>query len=158
MKKFRDSEHLLRLAAVFAAGLAFFLLARGALVPKSFGQYGHFRGDALAEISGRPLAYAGHKLCEDCHSDVVHIKQSGKHAAVNCEACHGPQVKHAAAPTDVVPKLPDTTVLCARCHTANLAKPAGFPQVDPKEHSSGQPCKTCHQPHSPLLMPGEKKS
>jgi hypothetical protein len=59
---------------------------------------------------------------------------------------------------DVVPQLPDTAVLCARCHQANTGKPNGFPQVEAAEHSGGQPCKLCHQPHSPLLMPQEKKS
>ncbi len=158
MSKFKDAEHLLRLAAVFIAGLAIFLVLRSLLVPKTFGQYGHFRGAALAEIEARPVAYAGHKVCEDCHGDVVDLKKTGKHAGVNCEACHGAQAKHAENPADVIPQLPDTAVLCARCHTTDIAKPVGFPQVDPKEHSGGQACKMCHQPHSPLLMPPEKKS
>jgi hypothetical protein len=156
LTKLKDAEHLLRLAAVFVAGIAIFLLLRAALVPKSFGQYGHYRGDALKEVAAKPFHFAGHQACGDCHGDIVETKSSGKHAHVNCEACHGPQAEHATNPADVVPKLPDTMVLCARCHQANLAKPAGFPQVDTKDHSSGQPCKTCHQPHSPLLMPGEK--
>ena len=157
MNRFKDAQHLLRLAAVFAAGFLLFMGLRTALVPRSFGQYGHFRGNALAELAARPINYAGHKACEDCHGDIVETKHSGKHAGVNCEACHGPQEKHVADPAEVVPKLPDTLVLCPRCHEANLAKPVTFPQVNSKEHSSGQPCKTCHQPHSPLLMPEEKK-
>jgi len=156
LSKLKDVEHLLRLAAVFVAGTMLFLLLRVGLVPKSFGQYGHYRGDALKEVAAKPIRFAGHQACADCHGDIVDTKKSGKHANVNCEACHGPQAEHAANPADVVPKLPDTAVLCAKCHEANLAKPAAFPAVDTKDHSSGQPCKTCHQPHSPLLMPGEK--
>ncbi len=156
MTRFRDVEHLLRLVAVFIAGLAIFLGLRAALVPHTFGEYGHYRGAALKEIAARPVKYAGQKVCEDCHGDVVQTKSSGKHAGVHCEACHGPQAEHAANPMDVKPQLPDTAVLCARCHEANLAKPAAFPQVDTKDHSGGQVCKTCHQPHSPLLIPGEK--
>jgi uncharacterized CHY-type Zn-finger protein len=158
VNRFKDFEHLLRVAAVFVVGLISFLALRSALVPRSFGQYGHYRGNALAEISARPVKYAGHKVCEDCHDDIVAVKKTGKHAGVNCEACHGPLANHAADPASVVPQLPDTAVLCARCHEANLAKPAAFPQVDTKDHSGGQVCKMCHQPHSPLLMPGEKKS
>ncbi len=157
MIKLRDAEHLLRLAAVFLAGLAIFLVLRSALVPQSFGQYGHYRGNALAEIAHQPVKFAGQKVCEDCHGDIVETKKSGKHAGVHCEACHGPQADHATNPVDIKPQLPDTAVLCARCHEANLAKPVAFPQVDTKDHSSGQPCKTCHQPHNPLLMPGEKE-
>jgi len=156
--RFKDAQHLLRLAGVFFAGFALFLLMRHVLVPRSFGQYGHFRGNALAEIATHPINYAGHKPCEDCHVDIVEVKNAGKHIGVNCEACHGPQEKHVVDPGEVVPKLPDTAVLCPRCHEANLAKPLKFPQVDSKDHSGGQPCKTCHQPHSPLLISGEKKS
>ncbi len=157
MTKFKDAEHLIRLAGAFALGVLLFLLLRAYFVPKSFGQYGYYRGDALTEIAGRPIHYAGHQVCEMCHADVLEVKKAGKHSGVNCEACHGPLAAHADDPASVVPKLPDTAVLCARCHEENLAKPRGFPQVVSKDHSSGVDCKTCHQPHSPLLAPGEKK-
>ncbi len=157
MAKPNDAEHLLRLAAVFVAAILFFLVVRHLLVPKSFGQYGHYRGNALAEIKAKPTNYAGHQACEDCHSDVVTMKKAGKHAGVNCEACHGPQQKHVDDPASNVPQLPDTAVLCARCHEENLAKPKAFPQVNTKEHSGGEKCKTCHVPHDPLKMPGGAK-
>jgi uncharacterized CHY-type Zn-finger protein len=155
--KFKDAQHLLRLAAVFIAGILIFIAVRAYFVPHSFGQYGHYRGDALAEIAARQPVYAGHKACEDCHSDVVTVKTAGKHASVNCEACHGPLAKHAADPTENIPKLPDTKVLCAQCHRALTARPATFPQVNVKDHAGDEPCKTCHQPHSPLLQPGGSK-
>ncbi len=158
VNRFKDAEHLLRLAAAFAIVLVVFLLVRAHFVPKSFGQYGHYRGDALAELSSKPLSFAGHQACEECHGDVLEMKKAGKHAGVNCEACHGPLATHAADPTSVVPQLPDTAVLCARCHEENIAKPKSFPQVVSKEHSGGVVCKSCHVPHSPLLQPGDKKS
>ncbi len=154
----KDAEHLVRLAAAFAVVLVVFLLVRAHFVPKSFGEYGHYRGDALAELSSKPIFYAGHQACEECHGDVLEVKKAGKHAGVNCEACHGPLAAHAADPASVVPQLPDTAVLCARCHEENIAKPKAFPQVVSKEHSGGVLCKNCHVPHSPLLQPGEKKS
>ena len=86
-----------------------------------------------------------------------HRKKNGKHAGVNCEACHGPQAQHADDPTSVKPDQLDTAVLCARCHEANAAKLKNFPQVDTAEHSSGLPCDTCHQPHSPVITAGGAK-
>jgi len=158
VSKFKDAEHLVRLAGACAAVLVLFLLARAHFVPKSFGEYGHYRGDALAEQSTKPISYAGHQACEDCHSDVLGVKRAGKHAGVNCEACHGPLVKHAEDPAAVVPQLPDTAVLCPRCHEENIAKPRTFPQVASTQHSGHTACKRCHQPHSPLLEPEGKQS
>jgi hypothetical protein len=151
MQAFKDSGHLFRLAAVFALGTLLFLVMRGVLVPKSFGQYGHYRGNAMAEIAARPINFAGHETCETCHADVLDKKKGGKHAHVNCEACHGPQAKHADDPSSVQPPKLDTAVLCVRCHEANAAKPKNFPQVASADHSSGLPCDTCHQPHSPAI-------
>jgi hypothetical protein len=52
VSKFKDAEHLVRLAGSvrrwarrISAG------ASAHFVPKSFGEYGHYRGDALAELS-----------------------------------------------------------------------------------------------------------
>jgi len=154
MRPFKDAEHLFRLAAVFAAGVILFLIVRSVLVPRSFGRYGHYRADAIAEIAALPISYAGHQTCENCHGDIADVKSKGVHKGVNCESCHGPQAKHADDPGSVLPAKLDTTVLCARCHQANIAKPAAFPQVNAAEHSSGAACNTCHQPHSPAMGAG----
>jgi Cytochrome c7 and related cytochrome c len=152
---FKDANHLFRLAAVFAAGFLMFVLVRGFLVPKSFGQYGHFRGNALAEIKSQPVHYAGHETCESCHSDVLEQKTKGKHVRVNCEACHGPLAKHAEDPGDVAPEKLDTAKLCVRCHEANTAKPKWFPQVVSADHANGLACSECHKPHSPAIAAEE---
>ena len=157
MVKLQDITHLLRMAAVFAAGLVLVLVFRSAFIPKSFGRYGHFRGDALAEITARPIVYAGHDTCEGCHPDAAETKSKGVHAHVNCESCHGPLAKHADDPTGIKPQLPDVAHLCIRCHFENIAKPQGFPQVNAKEHSGGQLCNTCHQPHSPDFAQGARR-
>lgn len=151
MNAFKDAGHLFRLAAVFVVGILLFLTVRAFLVPKSFGEYGHFRGDAITEIAARPVNFAGHQACEDCHADVLEKKKSGKHVHVNCEACHGALAKHVDDPRSVQPAKLDTAVLCVRCHEANIAKPKGFPQVASADHSTGLPCDTCHQPHSPAI-------
>jgi uncharacterized CHY-type Zn-finger protein len=151
MKPFHDSGHLFRLGSVFLAGILVFVVLRGFLVPRSFGQYGHFRGDAIQEIAAKPVVYAGHEACETCHADVLDVKAKGKHVRVACESCHGPLATHADDPGSVQPEKLDTAVLCVRCHEANSAKPKWFPQVNSAEHSNGLPCDTCHQPHGPVI-------
>jgi hypothetical protein len=156
--KLKDAAHLLRLAAVLAAGILLFVLVRSFLVPKSFGQYGHYRGAALQEVRSQPINYAGHETCEACHSEVLDQKSKGKHVHVNCESCHGPLAKHADDPTGVTPVKLNTANLCVRCHEANAAKPKRFPQVVSADHSAGLACNECHQPHSPAIATeGAKK-
>ena len=55
MGKFKDSAHLIRLAAVFILGAVVFVAIRAAVIPKSFGRYGPYRGDALTETMARPV-------------------------------------------------------------------------------------------------------
>src|SRR5271165_3247307 len=97
MGKFKDSSYLLRLAALFAVGLIAFIAIRAAVIPKSFGQYGPYRGKALTEITARPLSYAGHEVCEGCHSE--NIAKPASFPQVNaqehssrqpCNTCHKP--------------------------------------------------------------------
>lgn len=150
MKKIlKESEHLLRLAGVLAAGLVAFLFIRQALVPHDFGRYGHYRAPALSDIRKQPIRFAGHQTCELCHDDVAKLKSQGKHANIACEACHGPLFQHTDNPTDIKPQLPNVATLCVSCHEADAAKPKSFPQVASKEHSGGAACNSCHQPHKP---------
>ncbi len=111
----------------------------------------------MGEIAAHPIHFAGHQACETCHVDVQDVKKNGKHAHVNCEACHGPLAKHAEDPASVTPTKPDTATLCVRCHAASVARPKNFPQVQAEEHSTGLPCETCHQPHSPAMTAGGAK-
>lgn len=154
MSSLHDSAHLFRLAAVFVVGFLLFLGIRGFLVPRSFGQYGHYRGNAIGEIASRPIRFAGSATCETCHADVREKKKDGRHARVGCEACHGPLASHADDPTSVEPPRLDTAVVCVRCHEANGAKPKTFPQVASADHAAGLPCDTCHKPHSPAITAG----
>jgi transcription elongation factor Elf1 len=157
MSRFKDAGHLFRVASVFAAGIIVFVAVRAVLVPRSFGEYGHYRGNAITEIAARPVVFAGHQTCETCHSDVTSVKGQGKHGGVNCEACHGALANHAEDPGTIQPPKLNTLVLCVRCHEVNGARPKGFPQIVAKEHNAGElPCETCHQPHSPVIGSGAK--
>src|ERR1039457_6311516 len=95
MKAFKDAGHLFRLASVFLVGGVLFLVLRGFLVPSSFGQYGHYRGAAIKEAEEKSISYAGHQVCEGCHTDVLEVQSKGVHKGVACEACHGPLANNA---------------------------------------------------------------
>jgi len=148
---FRDSGHLIRPAVVLLAGLGLFMVIRSAVVPKGFGQYGHYRAGALDMIRQKPVSYAGQQECVLCHDAEATARAAGKHAHVSCEACHGALAKHAEDPSALTPKLPDVANLCRRCHEQDAAKPKWFPQVVTAEHSGGMSCKDCHQPHNPKI-------
>jgi hypothetical protein len=100
MSVFKDAGHLFRFAGLFVLAFLVFLVVRHYVVPKSFGQYGHYRGAAIGEIAAHQVKFAGHDTCEACHSDVAETKNKGKHAHVNCEACHGAVVKVLPAPEE----------------------------------------------------------
>ena len=147
----KDSQHLIRAAALFVAGILVFLIVRAILVPADFGKLGHYRAGALDDAMTRPLVYAGRNACEGCHSDVVEMRKGSKHNTVNCEACHGTLEAHASDPGSVKPVKPNPATLCPVCHLKNVGKPQGFPQIDVKEHSGGDSCETCHKPHHPEI-------
>ncbi len=147
--RFQDVGHLLRMAGLFVAGAVVFLIVRAVLVPEGFGTWGHFRAGALDDNRAHPLRYAGQQACADCHADVVDARQGSKHAAIGCEACHGPLAAHAEDPDAAPAKRPDPAALCRSCHQLNVARPAAFPQIDAAEHGGGEPCVGCHAPHHP---------
>lgn len=150
-----SSRHLIRMAALFAAGVVVFLILRTLLVPKDFGRLGHYRAGALEDNKALPLVHAGKAACLECHGDVARTmaaKQSG-HRTIGCESCHGPQAAHATAedPGRLKPKLPEARPLCLGCHSEDSARPAFLPQQDPKRHNPKSACADCHSPHAPRM-------
>lgn len=128
-----------------------YLIARYFLTPPSFGRYGWFRGEALAELSSRPLVYAGKKACEECHSDEFEKLSKHEHKTLSCEGCHGPGQAHADNPDVKMDKLGYS--ICVRCHEANPSRPKWHKQVVSKTHYTGSKCTECHVPHSPGEVP-----
>lgn len=140
--------HLVRVAALFLAAGLVFVVVQGFLVPDDFGVYGHYRAGALDDNRNQPLIHAGRAACVECHVDVPDEMAGGGHAAIGCEACHGPQAAHAEDPEND-PGRPEAPSLCARCHAVNAARPASFPQVDLRDHMDGENCLLCHVAHAP---------
>ncbi|MBI3682506.1 MAG: hypothetical protein HY235_19165 [Acidobacteria bacterium] len=142
-------QQVTRLAVVFGILILALVLARSQLVPKTFGQAGHYRAAAVTEIAAAKIHYAGHEACAACHEDIAKTRSAGRHRNVACEVCHGPAADHVAAPTDVHPSAPKQRGRCPQCHGYDSARPTGFPQIDPVTHNPVRPCISCHQPHAP---------
>ena len=151
---FKDKEHLVRMASLFAVGIGVFFVLQYTFVPAGFGQYGHYRAGALDDNRDpvkNPLRYAGRAACEDCHADVVETRKGSRHEQIGCEACHGPAAKHVANPTDVKPAKPDPRAVCIRCHSASASRPKAFPQVIVADHAPEGECTNCHKAHAPKI-------
>jgi len=144
-------QQIVPLLILFTAGILGLFVARYFLVPKSFGEYGHYRADAVDEIAASEVSFAGYKACLDCHEDIYDLKQASNHKGLACEVCHGPCAKHVNAPDEFTPPGPRTRDFCILCHGYNLSRPSGFPQIIPELHNPGKVCMTCHNPHNPLL-------
>lgn len=144
---------LKRLFLAFAIFISAFLILRHLLVPKSFGQYGFYRGAALEEIAQMPFKYAGQKACLECHQDIENLKQQDVHSEISCETCHGPGQKHSENGDTTLLEMSVSRESCGLCHSKNAAKKkeAVF-QVDLKEHNNKKKCIECHNPHKPWEM------
>jgi hypothetical protein len=105
MSSLKDTGHLFRFAGLFLLAFFVFWVIRGYVVPKSFGQYGHYRGAALTDLAAHPAKFAGHESCETCHSDIADTHAKGAHAHVNCEACHGALYQRLPVPEKPKPNL-----------------------------------------------------
>jgi hypothetical protein len=148
-KLLRNAEHLVRLALIFAVGLALVLVVRALLVPDDFGELGHFRTRAIADNRLRTPAFAGRAACGDCHADAVAALAAGGHGAIGCESCHGALAGHVESQGEIAPRALDAVQLCSLCHAANVARPPIQPQVDVAAHAEGAACTDCHEAHAP---------
>ncbi len=164
-------KHIVRLLLLIGI---FGLVAIGAkfyFTDKSFGVYGHYRADSVAEIAAAAPIYQGAADCQTCHRERFTQWSAGIHKAVTCETCHGAAGKH----PDVKPPAPsdarthsliasarynqfelsipsDTVKLCTLCHEKMPGRPAVQRQIEVSQHAGTQPCTICHNPHSPKIM------
>jgi len=130
--------------------VSIFFLLKYLLTPESFGQYGHYRGNALAENAAYDAKYLGSGSCVECHEDIVVEKEEGFHNNIECENCHGPGFKHILDPENEKLVKSDSREFCAKCHAINKARPeSAITQQDIAEHNPEENCIECHYPHQP---------
>lgn len=140
---------LKRLIPIFIVFVGLFLLIRHFLVPDTFGEYGHYRGNALIDISSKELVHASNSMCVDCHDDIQAIIENDVHAGLSCVICHGPGIEHVNDPTPENIVKQGTRDFCGKCHEINAARPADvITQIDLSEHNiETNDCIDCHNPH-----------
>jgi hypothetical protein len=153
MSPFKMPPQVGRLVLMALAILVFYGVARTLLKPRTFGEYGWFRGAALAETAARKPVFAGAKSCDECHPDVLQKLAKYEHKTISCESCHGPSREHADNPDIKAPKEKFEDGDCLRCHQLNPSRPAWLKQVDPAEHYRVDHCTGCHEPHQPKEAP-----
>ena len=137
---------LKRLIPLFAIFIFLFLAARSFLVPKSFGEQGHYRFNSIAENKEKAMIYAGKEACDDCHSDRIQEMETDLHKGISCETCHGPGSAHIANPDSIKPMIPKGRDFCGMCHSLNPSRSKLVHQVDLKEHNVTENCIECHNP------------
>lgn len=140
---------LKRLIPMFIVFIGLFLLLRHLLVPDSFGQYGHYRGDALIDISSTELIHASKEDCYDCHDDIQEKIESDAHAELSCLICHGPGLAHVDNPESGNILKNSGREFCGKCHQINAARSSDVIfQVDiATHHTEIDNCIECHNPH-----------
>lgn len=152
---FQMPPQLFRIFLLVVGIVVSYSIARYFLTPVTFGEYGFYRGVALAEaadVETHKPVYAGKKACEQCHSDEYEMLMKHEHKGVACESCHGPGDAHANDPgTDNIEKSSFAT--CLRCHEANPSRPKWHKQIVSRDHYTGSKCTECHVPHAPLEVP-----
>jgi len=145
---------LFRILLLVVGIVVSYAIARYFLTPPSFGEYGWYRGAALAEAATHDRVYAGKKACDECHPDEYQKLMKYEHKGVACESCHGPGEAHAQNPDNPNVKMAVLHYsLCLRCHEANPSRPKWHKQVVTRDHYTGSKCTGCHMSHAPSEVP-----
>ena len=151
--KFYIPPQITRLALAFAIFISLFLVLRHFLIPKTFGEYGHYRGASLIDNAQPEIYFSGQEACFNCHQNIEDKKVQDLHSEIHCETCHGPGGKHvlSSKTTDIL--KPNGREFCGKCHSLNAAKmKSAVLQVDLEKHNIGKNCTDCHNPHQPWEM------
>lgn len=169
-------KHIARLLLLLVIGGIAGYVGKQLLTIDSFYQFGHYRGDSVAEIASDKPKYDTPKSCETCHqaryaewSKGVHYNpEQGK--VVKCEVCHGAsgsRDKNPAYPAhdnsstgtnhpkNLKLEIPaDSVKLCTLCHEQMPGRPLAQKQIVVASHAGSQQCRSCHNAHSPRNFVG----
>jgi cytochrome c553 len=166
-------KHVRRLILVLAGFGIVAVTVRHFVVDRSFYEFGHYRGDAVAEIARDKPKFQGAAYCQTCHAAEYATWTHGPHRSpdtgkiVKCEVCHGPGADrdpgqnyiHAATgplhPGNLKLAVPaDTRALCTLCHEQIVGRPPEQRQIVVRDHAGTQQCTLCHDAHAPSRFKG----
>lgn len=166
-------KHIARLLALMVLFGAVAYGAKQYFTVDSYYIYGHYRGNAVADIASDKPKFKGPAFCAPCHAAQSTEWSSGVHNSadlgkvVKCEVCHGPggsrdvngPYEHVSTgndhPNNLKMAVPtDTVKLCTLCHEQIAGRPTQQPQIVVADHAGTLQCTTCHNPHSPKTIAG----
>jgi hypothetical protein len=138
--------------------------------PKSYGEHGHYRWDAVTEIQTQEIINQDIKTCGECHNDIYQLHEKDAHYNVPCVDCHGAGNLHVAyfRGGDSAKNITKEQAYlekeyklegCLYCHRKLKAKPSDYPQINQEEHYKflhvtdiNTKCIECHSPHEPVFL------
>ena len=169
----QNTAYVRRIFIILLCVIVSGLIIQRLLRPKSFGEFGSYRGNNLAEIASQESVHQGKEVCRECHDKIWNTHEKDIHFSVQCEVCHGPgdvHVKYYHGEVKSISKkdaqMPKKYTLegCLFCHRKLNSRPRTFAQIDPVEHyrflgitSTDVRCTECHSPHDPLFLLEEVK-
>jgi hypothetical protein len=150
------ARHVFRVIFLLLVAVVVVVIGRSFLVPPTYGAYGAYRFDNVAQQAAiRSPQHGGVASCGGCHAERLKAVADGAHRRVSCEVCHAPVAQHARGDTRVAAMRIDRSfTACARCHRRVDGRPEKFPQIELGKHQGGvegKDCIECHDPHSPKL-------
>jgi hypothetical protein len=157
------NAHVKRLLLFFVIAAVLGLVVKMIATPRSFGKYGHYRGDAVMDERNRELRHLTNDSCLSCHPHIKKIHLEGIHKTVSCEFCHGPYADHVRDGKKIgvlpVKKGEEIKTLCLRCHNQIIrARPKesikmiSMPKhLEEKHVRTDHVCDQCHNVHAPMM-------
>lgn len=166
-------KHIVRLLLLMVICAVAAYAGKQYLTVDSFYQFGHYRGDSVAEIASDKPKYAIPMNCQICHverytewSQGIHnLPELGK--GVKCDVCHGAPGSQDNKPEtyefltaakhmkNFKPQTPAENIKqCTLCHEQMPGRPVEQKQIMVATHSGTQPCRDCHNLHSPRTFIG----
>ena len=157
------NAHVKRLVLFFVIAAVLGLVVKMIATPRSFGKYGHYRGDAVMDERDREIRHMTNDSCLACHPHIKEMHLSGIHKTVSCEFCHGPYADHIRDNKKIgalpVKRGTEITTLCLRCHNQIIrARPKesikmiSMPRhLEEKHVRTDHVCDQCHNVHAPMM-------